>query len=75
MCISVVFFVVSQINNNNCYTLYHPAKYGKNLDIYKQMAKSFLGFAFASLSLRRLRAKGKSRKGYRKYRKAVSCEP
>ena len=53
------FFVVSQINNNNCYTLCYSAKYGKIPDIYKQREKFFY-FAvasqtFATLSLRRLR--------------------
>ena len=54
------FFVVSQINNNNCYTLCYCAKYGKFPDIYKQSGESFFCFAYASqtcasLSLRRLR--------------------
>ena len=46
------FFVVGQINNNNCYTLCYRAKYGKNLDIYKQRAKSFWGFAVAQQTTR-----------------------
>ena len=41
MCVFCCFVVVSQINNNNCYTLCYCAKYGKNLDIYKQRAKVF----------------------------------
>ena len=52
MCVFCCFVVVSQINNNNCYTLCYCAKYGKNLDIYKQMAKSFWGFAVAQQTTR-----------------------
>ena len=47
----LLFFIVSQINNNNYYTLCYSAKYGKNLDICKQREKFFLlhlGFAIAS---------------------------
>ena len=69
-------FVVNQVDVNNYNTTCHHAKYGKNLDIYKQMAKVFLlrcrsvDYKWlspcASLSLRRLR--DNKSKGDRRYR-------
>ena len=49
-CVYLLFCIVSQINNNNCYTLCYCAKYVKFPDIYKQRTKVFLlRYRFADL--------------------------